>query len=179
MVITRDDLLKTAADGSLDIMTIARSVIRSVLEELGWTNFTQPSTPDRRRMTLELTLTLTDDDGIRALNSRFRGLDTSTDVLSFPLLEPAELEGLAQGDELPGHPPELPLLLGDIVINLPEACRAAQRYGHSLRREVGFLIAHGFLHLLGFDHDTPATESEMNATTEAALRRLGLTRADS
>lgn len=69
-----------------------------------------------------------------------------------------------------------PLLLGDVVISLERAAAQAAEYGHSLDREVCFLGVHGTLHLLGYDHDTPAAEAGMMTATEAILAELGLGR---
>jgi probable rRNA maturation factor len=70
----------------------------------------------------------------------------------------------------------IPHLLGDIVISVPTARRQSEAYGHSLERELGFLFVHGFLHLLGYDHDTPEAERDMFARQEAILAQAGLHR---
>jgi len=134
-----------------------------------------------------VTLTLTDDEGIRELNREHRGLDKPTDVLSFPMRsadaeEPVIVydddyetivdESDAGADE--GDP--FAELLGDIVISVPRAVEQADRYGHSVERELGFLFVHGFLHLLGYDHETEAEEKAMFARQEAVLAKAGLSR---
>lgn len=133
-----------------------------------------------------VTLTLTDDDGIRELNKEFRQLDKPTDVLSFPIRggeadEPAiryddEYETLEEEypDEGEGDP--FAELLGDIVISVPRALAQAEEYGHSAEREMGFLFVHGFLHLLGYDHETEEEEREMFAKQEEVLSKAGLSR---
>jgi len=103
---------------------------------------------------VELSLLLTDDEGIRALNCAYRGQDKPTDVLSFPLWE---------GEPLPplGH---TALPLGDIVISLERAAAQAQGFGHSAPREAIFLFVHGLLHVLGYDHELgPEEEQRMFA----------------
>lgn len=123
--------------------------------------------PDRD---LEVSVILVDDDRMRELNRTWRGVDRPTDVLSFPQLEPGEGEPhLASG-------PDAPVLLGDVVISLERAREQALEYGHSLEREVGFLTAHGILHLLGYDHQDPGSEARMLELTEEALGRVGLRR---
>jgi probable rRNA maturation factor len=132
-------------------------------------------------------LTLTDDEGIRELNRQYRGLDKPTDVLSFSMRESAgeeppihfgdeyeavKEEGPDQGDA--GEP--FPELLGDIVISVPRAEAQAAEYGHSFERELGFLFVHGFLHLLGYDHDDEDKERLMFAKQEQILAKAGLTR---
>jgi probable rRNA maturation factor len=118
---------------------------------------------------VEVTVLFVDDSEIRALNRQHRGIDKPTDVLSFPQLE---------GEEIAAPPPEAgeALLLGDVVISLQRAVAQAEEYRHSFEREVGFLAAHGTLHLLGFDHETPEAEAAMHQRTEAVLGSLGLRR---
>ena len=97
----------------------------------------------------EVSVLITDDDGIHQINKETRDIDSPTDVLSFPILEfdkdgvMIEESGDYDGDML---------LLGDIVISLERAKAQAEEYGHTLQREVGFLTVHSTLHLLGFDH---------------------------
>lgn len=137
-----------------------------------------------------VTLTLTDDEGIRELNRDYRGLDKPTDVLSFPLTEPGEdepeliFEGeYESADEDSGEWTEeseienpFASMLGDIVISVPRAEAQAAEYGHSLERELGFLFVHGFLHLLGYDHGDAEEEKIMFAKQEEVLAKAGLTR---
>jgi probable rRNA maturation factor len=87
-----------------------------------------------------LALCLVSDRRMRELNRRFRGRDATTDVLSFPA-------GPPPGDAAAGP-------LGDIVVSIPTALRQAADAGHSLDRELKTLVLHGYLHLLGFDHET-------------------------
>lgn len=115
----------------------------------------------------EVSVSLVDDEAITDLNRDHRGLHKPTDVLSFSQLEGEELAALPEGE---------PVLLGDIVISLERCMEQAADYGHSFERELGFLVAHGMLHLLGFDHQTPEEEAGMMAKTEEILGGLGLTR---
>lgn len=116
---------------------------------------------------VELSIILVDDEAITDLNRDHRGLAKPTDVLSFPQLEGEELVELPEGEPLP---------IGDIVISLERCLGQAADYGHSFERELGFLTAHGMLHLLGWDHQTPEEEEAMMAKTEEILAGLGLTR---
>lgn len=86
----------------------------------------------------EVALTLCDDAYIKELNNDFRGIDSVTDVLSFPTLDFEHVGGYS--------------ILGDIVISLPRAVLQAEEYGHSLKRELCFLCVHSALHLMGYDH---------------------------
>jgi len=118
-------------------------------------------------------LRVTDDDGIRALNQAYRGVDAPTDVLSFPL------EALAAGQPTGSSfvlPPGAPVHLGDVVLSWPRAVAQAEEYGHSLEREAAYLVVHGVLHLLGYDHERPADAAIMRPREEAILATLGLPR---
>lgn len=115
----------------------------------------------------EVSLTFTDNAGIRELNRKYRDIDRETDVLSFPM-------GDEDGFEV--NPETGALLLGDIVISLERAKAQSEEYGHSMRREVAFLITHSLFHLLGYDHMTPEEEKEMFEKQEKVLRKLGITR---
>lgn len=117
---------------------------------------------------VECAVRLVDDATIQELNRDFRQLDRATDVLSFPLWEPDEEWILDEG--------ETHVLLGDLVISTPQARRQAKEYGHSFRRELSFLAVHGLLHLLGYDHQTPAEEQRMFRRQEEILERCGLPR---
>lgn len=120
----------------------------------------------------EVSLTFVDDETIQALNLEYRGVDQPTDVLSFPLtdssVENEEAELWFEDD--------VPDLLGDIVISIPTAVRQSESYGHSLEREIGFLFVHGFLHLIGYDHDHPDAERQMFARQEEILQKAGIER---
>lgn len=112
----------------------------------------------------ELGLTLTDDERVRLLNRDYRGLDRPTDVLSFALEE---------GEELI-LPPGLPRQLGDVVVSVETIRRQAGELDVALDSELAWVIGHGVLHLLGYDHRTPAEEERMRDVERSILRRLGL-----
>jgi probable rRNA maturation factor len=114
-----------------------------------------------------VSVTCVDDETIHELNREHRNIDRATDVLSFSQLE---------GEEMPGPPEGQPLPVGDIVISIERCAAQAEDYGHSFERELGFLVGHGMLHLLGYDHQTPEEEAAMMAKTEEILGELGLTR---
>ena len=92
----------------------------------------------------------------------------STDVLSFPLHDPNGMRFVL--------PPDQPAHLGDVVVSLPRAAEQAHDFGHSLDREIGYLVAHGVLHVLGYDHEEEADRRRMRQKEEEALRPLGFTR---
>ncbi len=113
-------------------------------------------------------LHLVGDAAIRALNAEHRRLDHATDVLSFPLIDPDGVEFIV--------PPGQPVSLGDVVVSYPRAVAQAAEFGHSTDREIGYLVAHGVLHLLGYDHQDEADRTRMRQCEEEALRPLGFIR---
>ncbi len=103
----------------------------------------------------EVNLTLTDNDGIHAINKEFREIDRPTDVLSFPMLDyeiPGDFSFLDDENSDDFNPDTGEALLGDIVISVDKVYEQAESYGHSEEREYAFLIAHSMLHLFGYDH---------------------------
>ena len=117
-------------------------------------------------VTPEVSVTFTDNKAIRAMNKRYRRIDESTDVLSFPMYESQR--------EWPVTEPAS--AIGDIVISVEQAMAQSAAYGHSLARELGFLTAHSMLHLMGYDHVGVESENEMFALQEKILTNLGLLR---
>lgn len=125
----------------------------------------------------EVALTFVNNERIHELNRDYRGIDRPTDVLSFAMNEGGEEEPdivyeIEEEEELSG----LPDMLGDIIISVERAREQAEEYGHSLERELGFLFVHGFLHLLGYDHEDKEAEAVMIAKQEDVLAQVGLTR---
>ena len=110
-------------------------------------------------------LHLVNDATIQELNATHRGKDAPTDVLSFPL-------------ESPGFvlPPGERVNLGDVVVSYPTAVAQAEEYGHPLERELAYLVAHGVLHVLGYDHEVESEQRVMRQKEEEALQPLGFTR---
>ena len=122
----------------------------------------------------EVNILLTDDEGIQEVNRQMRGIDSPTDVLSFPAfdLRPGELPGTEDADPATGLVP-----LGDMMISLEHAARQAKEYGHSNRRELAYLVVHSVLHLLGYDHmDEGPMKAQMREHEEKIMKALDLTR---
>ncbi len=122
----------------------------------------------------EISVTFTDNDGIRALNCEHRGIDRETDVLSFPMLNfgdddlPQSCEYECDGDLV---------VLGDIVISLERARQQSAEFGHSFIREIAFLTAHSMLHLLGYDHVTGEEDERIMCLKQTEiLNNLKITR---
>lgn len=111
----------------------------------------------------QVTLVITDDQGIRELNRDFLGIDAPTDVLAF---------GAQEGDESFVVSPEAQGYLGDVIISYPRAVTQAKELGHPLELEIRLLIVHGLLHLLGYDHAGKAEKTIMWARQDAILRDL-------
>lgn len=118
----------------------------------------------------EVSISFVDNKTIRTLNKSYREIDEATDVISFALQDEVYGEQAIITDE------SLPLVLGDIVISVEKAQEQADSYQHSLNREYGFLALHGFLHLLGYDHETEEDEQEMFTKQEEVLNAFGLSR---
>jgi len=121
-----------------------------------------------QRSDYTLSLHLVSDEAIRALNREHRGKDAHTDVLSFPLHDPNEMGFVL--------PPGEPLNLGDVVVSYPRAVAQAHEFGHALDRELAYLVAHGVLHVLGYDHERDDDRMRMRQREEEALTPLGFTR---
>ncbi|WP_160034126.1 rRNA maturation RNase YbeY [Paenibacillus sp. An7] len=124
----------------------------------------------------EVALTFVTDQEIHELNKEYRGIDRPTDVLSFAMNESIDEELDIIYDLGENEAIELPEILGDIIISVETAIAQSKEYGHSIDREIGFLFVHGFLHLLGYDHQDEASEAEMMGKQEKVLAEVGLSR---
>ena len=113
----------------------------------------------------EVDLLFVDNEAIREMNREYRDKDSATDVLSFPMYEADE--EIDDEDEI---------LFGDIVISLERAQEQCEEYGHSLEREVMYLLVHGLLHLAGYDHMEEEEKKEMRAQEEKLLAVIGAIR---
>ncbi len=116
----------------------------------------------------EMSVTFVSNEEIKRINHEFRNKDEVTDVLSFPQEELGDGEIEIVGD--------IPVHLGDVIISLDVAKKQAEEYEHSLEREIAFLAVHGFLHLIGYDHETIEEEKEMFKRQENILQEFGLRR---
>lgn len=140
---------------TLVIKSVIRKCIRATLEM------------ERICIPCEINVLITDDNGIQVINRESRNLDKPTDVLSFPMfqLEPGNppTDWMDYQDPASGLVP-----LGDMCISLERAIAQAQAFGHSTRREVGYLTIHSMLHLLGYDHlDEGPMKAQMRSREEA------------
>jgi|SRR5690625_22146 len=117
----------------------------------------------------EISISFVDNQKMKELNRNYRQQNKVTDVISFAMQELVEGEVGIIGENIP-------LVLGDIVISLDQAKIQAKEYEHSLERELGFLIVHGFLHLLGYDHMNEEQEEAMFKKQNELLGGFGLER---
>ena len=127
----------------------------------------------------EVSILLTDNEGIKRYNKEFRGIEKDTDVLSFPNLDydsPSDFS-CVEGNEIDFINPESnEIILGDIIISINKVYSQAEEYGHTLKREFAFLIVHSMLHLLGYDHMDEEDAAIMEPKQEAILNSLNITR---
>lgn len=182
-------IYENETDGTIegiDMEKTAVNVCEAALEEVGCP------------FEAQVNLTITDDESIRQLNREYRGIDSVTDVLSFPSLEfenPGDFTQLLEYVEAEDGEEELPadllndpddcfdpdtgeLLLGDIVININRVFSQAQEYGHSLLREYAFLLVHSMLHLTGYDHMSDGERKQMEGLQEKILQSMKIGRDD-
>lgn len=147
-------LLANDTNEDLDLEIIRQKALKTIEEVLKVENFNENA---------EVSLSIVDKDTIHKLNKDYRNVDRETDVLSFPMDEEAF------DDE--GNPI---FLLGDIVICLDVARNQAAEFGHSLEREMMYLICHSTLHLLGYDHIEEDDRVKMRAKEKEVMKNLGV-----
>ena len=122
--------------------------------------------------TAEVNVLIVDNEAIRQINNEQRNIDSATDVLSFPMLDFENGKMIkTDADYFEGD-----LVLGDIVVSFERAKEQSEEFGHSFNREVGFLICHSMLHLLGYDHMADEERQIMRKKEEAILESINLTR---
>ena len=125
--------------------------------------------------TLCVELIFTDEEEIKRLNREQRSIDKVTDVLSFPTLDTIKGQALS-AEEYPLDVGEDGLLIGSIAICTKRAEEQAEEYGHSYERELHYLLVHGILHCMGYDHMTDEDKAEMREKEEEILTKMGMER---
>ncbi len=118
-----------------------------------------------------VTVTLTTPKTIQEINKQYRNIDRATDVLSFPMFEKDELDKKIQENDFENED-----ILGDIVVSVDKVKEQAIEYGHSFERELSYMIAHGFYHLMGYDHIEENDKKIMREKEENILKELDITR---
>ena len=147
-------------DSSRPWIELARRAAEAAIAESAFPHLTETERP------VELSVRLTSDEEVRALNDSWRGKDKPTNVLSFPLAEPKEfMQAMVVGPEL---------LLGDIVLARGVCVAEAADKGISIDHHATHLLVHGTLHLLGYDHLDDQSAEDMEAREVRALSRLGI-----
>lgn len=127
----------------------------------------------------EVNLTLTDNEGIHAINREYRQIDRPTDVLSFPMLsyeKAGDFAFLDEESEDDFNPDTGEAMLGDIIISVDKVREQAAEFGHSEKRECAFLIVHSMLHLFGYDHIEPEDAAIMEPKQKLILEELNILR---
>ncbi len=128
---------------------------------------------------VEVNVIFTDNEGIHQINKEYRNIDAPTDVLSFPLVDyetPADFSHVEEMAEDYFNPETGELMLGDIILSVDKIIEQANAYGHSEKRELGFLVAHSMLHLMGYDHMEDDERKVMEEKQSCILEQLGITR---
>lgn len=120
---------------------------------------------------VDVYITLTNNDEIHKINKEYRDVDRPTDVLSFPMYERDEIAGLKNDTD-----DEIEKILGDIIVSIEKVREQAEEYGHSFERELAYLVTHGMLHLLGYDHMIEEEKAVMRKREEEILETLNITR---
>ena len=136
---------------------LIRKVIECVLKEEGV------------KKNLDVYLTFTNNETIRKINAEHRNIDKATDVLSFPMFDREEIPLLKKEDNSED-------ILGDIIVSIEKVREQAEEYGHSFERELAYLVTHGMLHLLGYDHMIEEEKVVMRKREEEILGVLNITR---
>lgn len=136
---------------------LIRKVIECVLKE------------ERIKKNLDVYVTLTNNETIRKINAEHRNIDKATDVLSFPMFDREEIPLLKKEDNSED-------ILGDIIVSIEKVREQAEEYGHSFERELAYLVTHGMLHLLGYDHMIEEEKIVMRKREEEILGVLNITR---
>lgn len=167
VIVQLENEYKGEADFGFDLLAVAETVADAAIRE------------ENCPYEAEVSLTLVGEEEIRQLNREMRGIDRATDVLSFPMTEYASPGNFAEAETgiWDSFDPDTGrLMLGDIVISVPRVFAQAEEYGHSVKREYAFLIAHSVLHLMGYDHMTEPEENVMFAKQEKILEDIGIPR---
>ena len=139
---------------------IINTVVKKCFEEAGLDN-----------IKIYINIILTNPEEIKRINKEYRNIDKETDVLSFPMFQKEEIEGLIKKKEN-----IVTDILGDVVISIPRVYEQAEEYNHSFERELSYMVVHGFYHLMGYDHMEEEEKKIMRQKEENVLQKLNITR---
>lgn len=120
---------------------------------------------------LLVSIILTNPNNIKEINQKYRKINKSTDVLSFPMFEKQELDEIVKKEKW-----EIDDILGDMIISIEQVQIQAQEYGHTFERELSYMVVHSFYHLMGYDHIEDEDKKEMRQKEENILNKLKITR---
>ncbi len=121
---------------------------------------------------VDVYITLTNNSEIHKINMKYRQVDRPTDVLSFPMYEKDEIFKLKK-ESIQNN---IEKILGDIIVSIEKVQEQAEEYGHSFERELAYLVTHGMLHLLGYDHMVEEEKNQMREREEFILQKLNISR---
>ena len=138
-------------------------IIKQVIERC----FNEENLNDKN---VEINIILTTPERIKQINNKFRNIDRTTDVLSFPMFEKEEIAVIKKNGS------KIKEVLGDIVISTEQVEIQAREYGHSFERELEYMVVHGFYHIIGYDHIKEEEKKIMREKEEAILKKIGLER---
>ncbi len=147
-----------------EFIKIFEDVFKNALEFIG------------QKEDVDVELSIVSEEEIRSTNLETRGIDSVTDVLSFPTIDATKSAISSRDYPFDVDPESGKIMLGEIMICLKRAIEQSEEYGHGVDRELGFLFAHGMLHLFGYDHVEESDEIEMRSAQGAILEKTGLTR---
>lgn len=147
----------------IDEEKIIRTVVETVLKE------------ECVKKEVDVYITLTHNDNIQKINAEHRNIDKPTDVLSFPMFEREEIPMLKE-ENSNKEDGQVETMLGDIIVSVEKVREQANEYGHSFRRELAYLVTHGMLHLLGYDHMIEEEKIVMRKREEEILAILDIPR---
>lgn len=166
-------MTNTKINITFDHFTIQKPIVSSIIK----TCISAVLKQELIRVPCEINVLVTNDAGIRQINNTIRQIDSATDVLSFPMFD--FTAGEVPSDLSDSMDPETGLCpLGDMAISLERAVSQAKEFGHSVRREIGYLTIHSMLHLLGYDHmDEGEQKKKMRKQEEQIASSIpGMTR---
>ena len=146
----------------IDEESLIRNVVETVLKEEGV------------KKNVDVYITLTHNDNSQEINAEHRNIDKPTDVLSFPMFEREEIPELKEDSF--DEEGQVEMMLGDIIVSVEKVREQAEEYGHSFKRELAYLVTHGMLHLLGYDHMIEEEKVVMRKREEEILAILDIQR---
>lgn len=146
-----------------DYKKLIEKVVTTCFEEENLTN-----------TNLYLNVILTNPETIKQTNQKYRNIDKATDVLSFPMFQKEEIDNLIKESTEKAEVVED--VLGDIMISIPRVIEQATEYGHSVERELAYMVVHGFYHVMGYDHIKEEDKVIMRPKEENILNKLNITR---